>query len=131
MKVTPTTKVAAVALMGAFLAQPVLGTLACWQMASAAGLCAGRCPMTEEEPADNPAKAESSAPDCCLLSSPEPVSPTALMVSSQTTQAPVVKAATAQPLVAALPPSTLQRDASAPHLSDSHSLSSLHCVFLI
>ena len=122
-------KLAAVAVVAAFLAQPVLGAAVCWQMGAAKGSCATPCPMEEEAP-PAAAKAEANDPGCCEISATEPAPLTSLVTNLGAVRlavpAPVTLAGLSAPPanVAAPPPETLQ------HATVS-SLSLLYCVLLI
>lgn len=124
-------KLAAVAVVAAFLAQPVLGAAVCWQMGAANGSCATPCPMEEEAPPAT-AKAEANDPGCCEISAAEPVPLTSLVANLGAVRlavpAPVTLAGLSPeasgPRVAVTPPEAF------PH-STVPSLSLLYCVLLI
>jgi len=122
-------KFAAVVVIAAFLAQPVLGAAVCWQMGAAAGSCATPCPMEEEAP-PAAAKVQANDPGCCQISATEPAPLTSLVATPGAVRAavpaPVTLAGLSAPpaSVAVTPPESF------PH-STVPSLSLLYCVLLI
>ncbi|MGH8459713.1 MAG: hypothetical protein ACRESV_10195, partial [Nevskiales bacterium] len=73
-------KIAALAVIAAFLAQPVLGAAVCWQMGAATGSCDTPCPM-DEQTLPAPAKVKPTDSSCCQISAAEPVTLTSLVAS--------------------------------------------------
>jgi len=125
---SPRAKLAALALIAAFLAQPVLGAAVCWQMGATAGSCATPCPMGEEAP-PAPVKAKANDSGCCQISATEPAPLTPLVADPGAARAavpaPVIVAGLSAPLtsIAVSPPETPPH-ATVPSLS-------LLCVLLI
>ena len=126
---TRSSKLVAVALAAALLAQPLWAASACWQDMAAVAACAG-CPMSHQAPPTNPVKVQSNHPGCCEIGSSEPSPSSALPKASQTTpvalvlptSAPAsrVEAVAAPVLASVSPPRTF-----------AASLQTLYCVFLI
>ncbi|MGH9804451.1 MAG: hypothetical protein ACRD4D_04705 [Candidatus Acidiferrales bacterium] len=122
-------KLAALAVIAAFLAQPLLGAALCWRMGATTGSCATPCPMEEQAP-QPPAKAEANDSGCCEITAAEPASPTSLVANLSAFRTPAPAPITLPGLnappatVAPTPPEAL------PHATVS-SLSLLYCVFLI
>lgn len=121
-------KFAAVVVIAAFLAQPVLGAAVCWQMGAAAGSCATPCPMGDEAPPAT-AKAEANDPGCCEISATEPGSLTSLVANLGAVRlavpAPVTLAGlTAPPASVAVTPPEVPLHSTGPSLF-------LLCVLLI
>jgi len=123
------TKLAALTVIAAFLAQPVLGAAVCWQMGAAKGSCATPCPMDEQAP-QAPAKAEANDSGCCEISATEPAPPTSLAASPGAVRAAVPAPVTLAGL-SAPPASVAPAPPETPPRSSVSSLSLLYCVLLI
>jgi len=125
---SPRAKLAALAAIAAFLAQPVLGAAVCWQMGATAGSCGTPCPMGEEAP-PAPVKAEANNAGCCQISASEPAPLTSLVATpgavGAAVPAPVIVAGlSAPPALLAVAPPEAPPHAMIPSLS-------LLCVLLI
>lgn len=125
---SPRAQFAALAVIAAFLAQPVLAAAVCWQMGATAGSCGTPCPMGEEAP-PAPIKAEANDAGCCQISASEPVPLTSLVATPGAVRAavpaPVIVAGlSAPPALLAVTPPEAPPHATVPSLS-------LLCVLLI
>ena len=126
----PTIRLVALAVMAAFLAQPVLAAAVCWQQGSAIGSCANPCPMAEKAPASAPFKAKATEYVCCNISATEPAPLTLL---AATPGASLTTAPAPVPLAGlSAPPATSEAALmESPPRAASLPLCLLNCVLLI